>query len=651
MDAKSEPAALSTGIDCRNALVTRIALFLNYLSKSDYQKLVRDLMNRDIASEGEILRHMLEQKFVAPDELQHLKKTCLNFAKDQEDTRFGSLCIQFEFLTQSNLDLALEEQKTLSQNGSSIFLGDLLVDAGMLSERQRKLILQKQKMETTLREPKSAQKRESLREIREGGLTFLITHDGLKAFLVKTDQFDTEMELADLKDLIEKNGIIYGVETDDALTAFLKTDARKMDQFTVAKGLPPMDGMDGKISYLFEQDFLKAGQLGEDGSIDYRDRGEIPHIKKGDILAEKIVPKTGRDGVNIYGDAVPPNPPIDPPLTCGKGARLSEDGLQIMADRDGYPRLNRQGEVAVNEAYFIKGDVDYTTGHIKFEKSVFITGTIKSGFKVSAIDVVAKAVDGGTIQAKGDVCVKQGITDAAITVGGNLAAGFIHASEITCMGDMIVNKELVDTRVVMEGTFKMLRGRMYASTLYARGGARIWHVGSEKARPCNITVGTSHYLRKMLDSVDKRIEKQQTAYEMKRDEKTRAEKSLDQVDMLMDKLETHKSESVDNDKMMLQARKTALERKIRKLSREIDLFDAAIKKSVQEKFNLKKHGRDTPPKPILDVQGKLLSGTQINGRFSQRIISSDLFRARIMEISCRDEQNRQNNWEMVATRL
>lgn len=280
-----------------------------------------------------------------------------------------------------------------------------------------------------------------------------------------------------------------------------------------------MAGTDAQIFYLFDLDYLSPGRLEDDGTMDYKTRGQIPLATAGDILAEKIPSKAGRDGVDVFGDVVEAIPPKDMDILCGKGVSLSDNKLKAYADIDGYPKLSLDSTLSVNDAHVIKGDVDYTTGHVKFTKNVFITGTVKSGFKVEALDVVARSVDGGIIRAKGDVAVAQGITNAVIDAEGSVSASYVHRSSIGALGDVDITQEVVESNISLEGTFEMSRGKMYASTVSARGGAKIYHIGSIKTVPSNIEVGTSPYLKRALRTLNHEIEKTQTLLEAKMDEK------------------------------------------------------------------------------------------------------------------------------------
>ncbi|MBU4131080.1 MAG: FapA family protein [Proteobacteria bacterium] len=683
MEEKTSTPGQPIPIECQNSLVTKIALFLNYLNKENYQRLARDMNTTRITSEGEVLKLMMAKRYVHPQDISGLKKTCLSFARAQEDTRFGSLCIQFDFLTQSNLNLALEEQKVLAASGNNLFLGDLLVDAGMISERQRKLILQKQKNDNGFRKTGGTPSASTLmgqsgvKEIREMAITIRIPSDALSAHMMKTDQFNKSFSLENLKDLIEKNGIIYGVAPVERLQEFLDNDAYTKKFFDLARGLDPVDGTDAQIFYMFEQEHLKAGMISRDGSIDFKSRGDIPFAMAGEILAEKIPPKTGKSGVNVFGDVVPPAKPLDVKINCGNGVKLSEDKLQAIAQVSGYPKLTQTGELILNDAYIIKGNVDYTTGHIKFDKNIFITGTIKDGFKVEGIDVVARSVDGGIIRAKGNVCVENGVTDASIIAKGSISAGFIHRSTISCMGDVDVRKEVVETEMIIEGTFKMLKGKMYASTLSARGGAKIWQVGSEKSSPSVIAVGTSSYLENELKLLNQFIEKNQAYFETKTFEKNKADEEMTEANRQLESLKQSRQdllvqskqatkdlqpspekddlatclENVGQEITSIYALRALLEQKKEMFEREAAYFSNAVKQGVAEKFNLKRQNQANPPKPILDVSGKLLSGTRINGRYAKTVVKNEIARVRIMEMSCSSGDGSRKDWEMITTRL
>jgi hypothetical protein len=669
---KTDSSGQNNGLSSRNALILKIALFLNYLSKEDHQKLLYDLKQHQDNPAVDILKLMQVKNYISQANAVDLKKTCVSFAGAQEDSRFGSLCINFEFLTQSNLDLALEEQKKLTEQGRNIRLGELLIDAGMLSKRQCDLVLQKQKLENTFRkntpanEPATADEtvvcedefpdapsafdKTRMREIREDGMILLIQNDALKAFITKTKDFNNSICLEDIKFFLEQNGIIYGIVDDQSLEAFIRDEKYTATFLKAAEGLEPIDGTDAGVVYLFDRDYLKPGRFSEDGTIDFKERGAIPFVSAGDVLAEKIPPKEGKDGVSVYGEAIPKADAMDVTFVLGKGVRVSKDGLKVMADVNGNPRVSPGGEFSVNDAYYIEGDVDFNTGHVIFDKNVYITGSIKNGFRVEAINVVAKAVDGGIVKAQGDVFIQNGVTESVIEAKGNIKTGFMHRSKAACMGDMIIVKEIVDTEILLEGTFEMNRGRVYSSSIKAKGGAKIYSIGSEKSGPSTITVGMSGYLEKKLQEMDSRIEKRRNFLEARVLEKNTIQADLD---IITDKIELLqkslgqadiKIHGLKNDQALLESR-------LKKASHDILACEKVIKTADQEKLTLKRLEQASPSKPILDVAGKILAGTKINGKYAHLTLSRSLTRTRIMEINTQWEKGCKKRSEMVMTNL
>ena len=651
---KTNASGQNSGLSGRNGLILKIALFLNYLSKENYQKLLYDLQQHKDTPEIDILKLTRAKNYIRQADILSLKKICVNFARAQEDTRFGALCINFDFLTQSNLDLALEEQKRASQEKQNMLLGDLLVDAGMLSERQRNLILQKQKFENTTRKNTPAEPfgtsetlcaddehetleeppvfdKSRMREIREAGILLLIQNDALKAFITKTNDFDNSICLTDLKDLLGKNGIIYGLVDDQGLETFIKEEKYKATFLKVAEGLESIDETDAEVVYLFDRDYLKPGRFSEDGTIDFKERGKIPFVSAGDVLAEKIPPKEGKDGVSIFGDSILKAKAMDISFILGKGVRLSKDGLQVISDVNGNPKAKPTGEISVNDAYYIEGDVDFTTGHVKFDKNVYITGSIKRGFRVEAIDVVVNAVDGGIIKAQGDVFIQNGAAAAVIEARGSIKAGFMLKSKVSCMSNMTIVKEIIHCEIVLEGALEMKRGRMFSSSITAKGGVKIFNIGSAASSPATITVGTSNYLKKELQNIDSVIEKRQNLFDSLSFEKDRIESEL-------------KSHALNDEK-------TLLETKLKKISHDIEACAKAVKISANDKFMLKRIQQANPPKPILEIGGKALAGTRIFGRYSNLTLKENVSYSRIMEINSRSDEGLIKDWEMIITKL
>nr|NJM01191.1 DUF342 domain-containing protein [Desulfobacula sp.] len=472
--------------------------------------------------------------------------------------------------------------------------------------------------------------------------------------------------------------MIYGIVDNQSLESFINGKKYETAFLKVAEGLEPIDGTDAGVIFMFDRDYLKPGRLSDDGTIDFKERGEIPFVSAGDVLAEKIPPKEGKNGISIYGEAIPKAEAMDITFTLGKGVRLSRDGLKVLADVNGNPKVTAGGEFSVNDAYFIEGDVDFNTGHVIFDKNVYITGSIKNGFRVEAVDVVAKAVDGGIVKAQGDVFIENGVMESVIEAKGDIKAGFIHRSKATCLGDMVIVKEIVDTEILLEGIFEMNRGRVYASSIMAKGGAKIYRIGSEKSDPSTITVGVSGYLEKKLKNIDSIIEKKQNFLETRTLEKNKIEADLK---IIMEKLQDFDQSrqrtisimnEIKKDPLKIQDKielfqkslgeadvkihalndeRALLEVRLKKAAHDILACEKAIKAAVSDKFKLKQMEQANPSKPILDVAGKILAGTRVNGKYAHLTLTRTLTRTRIMEVDTQWEKGSKKKSEMVIANL
>ena len=666
----------------RNLLIVKIASFLGLLGKRSFEKLLSDLTKHNQQEDVDVLKLMKQGKYLSPQDINVLRHICLKFATKQEGNRFGELCLSFNFLTRSNLELALEEQKRLATKGLSIRLGDLLVDAGMLSKKQQKLILQKQKIAGKGDPDQTAHPLfcpsfdpNNVREIRDDQLVLLVQNDGLKAFLKKTDAFDPDMLLADLKFLLEKNGIIYGLVDDDHLTKFIAEPGYSEHVFEAANGLAPVDGTDASVVYIFETNYLQAGLMSEDGSFDFKNRGSVPFVSKGDVLAHKTRPRHGKDGVNIFGDTIEHIPASDLKFNIGKGVQVSEDGSQVIAAADGNPKAAPDGEISVVAAYFIEGDVDYTTGHIKFDKNVYITGTIKDGFRVEAIDVVAQTIDGGIIKAQGNVLIEDGVVESTIESKGSIKAGFIHSSKIIGAGNVDVTREIVDTDIISGGVFDMRKGKLYSSTVSTKDGAKVYSIGSEMSKPSHITVGTSLYIDNQMKQIDRDIEKHQNLLDKSSSEKNRMNTDLAPIQEALDnfehsqqrtlamiedlkakqdteKIETFQKSLNDTQKKIhdLQDKKSLIDAQLQKIQKDVDFFSSAVTNSVNEKLSLRRLVEKNNFKPVLDVYGKAFAGTKVSSRNCYVILSENVSRSRIMERNTSHSGTRTHS-EMMVTGL
>ncbi len=339
-----------------------------------------------------------------------------------------------------------------------------------------------------------------------------ISVDRIKAFLSikKTDsQF---LELSHVKAFLEKKDITYGIKMDHDIESWLFEARSGNEPFVIAEGKAHKCLKEAEIRYHFPIDYLHAGKINEDGSIDFRDRGGIPHVEEGTLLAEKINPEYGPPGMDVFGKQILMDRPDDLIFSAGPGSRLAEEDTRIYAATSGQPHLDALGNISVYPEFQIKGDLGFETGHVHFAGNVIVNGMVKEGFKVKCASLTAKEIRGAEIDITGDLNVSLGIVDTELVkVKGSVQAKFVHNSKINAFGDFIVQKEIIDSKICLSGACINDGGLIINSTISAKLGISAGTIGNPKSKPSILTVGVDEQINLLVKEIDSKIHMNKTA--------------------------------------------------------------------------------------------------------------------------------------------
>lgn len=236
-----------------------------------------------------------------------------------------------------------------------------------------------------------------------------------------------------------------------------------LEEKSLVKGLEfgwgelPENGFDAEIEYTFHTDPGEAQDL-----IDFR---SSRRVNEGGIICQKIPPKHGiKSGRNVRGEAIPPIQGFDFELAAGDGCKLSADGNDIKALRDGIAILSRTNrrvytlagerivpekievtikplvelnaedivDVALEDSVEIVGDLRDGSS-IVTEGEVFLGGDVEKGTKVIAgQDVIVDGyIWGGEISTEGSLFSSEGLENAVITADEDVnIKGIIQSSDV-----------------------------------------------------------------------------------------------------------------------------------------------------------------------------------------------------------------------------
>lgn len=317
--------------------------------------------------------------------------------------------------------------------------------------------------------------------------------DGMTGFikLIKQGENPTPAAKERLMAALQENRITYGIKE----SSVEKLAARPIYniKIEVAKGLPPVYGQDGTITYYVKRDSEYRPEINLEGTVDYKNLDYFQLVKKDQILAEITKETDGTEGVNVYGAPLPTKNGRPTSSPAGKNTHLAEDNTLLLSDCDGVIRFIRD-IVDVNEVLKVKGNVDQLTGNINFTGDVNIEGDVSNGFSVkSGGNIIVKGVvEDAAIEAAGNVHISNGINGGgtnSINVGGNLKCKYIEHANIHVEGNINADY-IIDSNVTCMGNVELAGSRelVVGGQVRVLGELRAKDIGSESGRNTKIEV-------------------------------------------------------------------------------------------------------------------------------------------------------------------
>jgi uncharacterized protein len=342
---------------------------------------------------------------------------------------------------------------------------------------------------------------------------FELTSDKMAARLVlrhpgPDGQMPSEHEL---RNLLANNLIVFGVKEDvikDLFAQFAKGTI-PADQVIVAEGLAPEHGQNGKIEFLFATETSLAPKVNPDGSVDYRNVDIVVAVPKGKELVRLKPPEPGKPGTTIFGEEIPYREGSPAVLPVGPNTGPDpENGASLIALIDGIVRYTG-GCVEVTEGYVIKGDVDFSTGNIKYDKSVIINGDLKAGFSVECGGdlQVSGLIEDCTVNVGGNVLCKHGFIGqgkGVIDAKGNVNIGFILNQTVKSRKNVNVAREAINCTIYARQSITIHGNPLSIAggTLVAREAISVYTVGNHSGVHTDLEVGLDFALLEDLKKND-----------------------------------------------------------------------------------------------------------------------------------------------------
>ncbi|MCG8687607.1 MAG: FapA family protein [Desulfobacterales bacterium] len=522
-------------------MLEKIALQKNLITKDQCLQALeacRGAKNMELALKD----YFVTQKIIPPKQMKHLVSTFYALKTMQKNNLFGTVAMKLGMVEKKLfIEEVARQKKEFAEKRQPKFIGEIWVKKQVLTREQYQQIIQYNQTKSTPAKVQEAtaqpdatnndgQTNEqldretevspvdtqpeqsdeivhdySLKQDLPGGLILEIDAQAMNAFLQKKDEFKDTITPSEILEHLTEYDIFFGIVKENDLQGFIDSSGFKTNKFKVASGRKPKPGKNARIEYYFDTDHLKAGGMDEEGNVDFKDRGVIPWVEEGVLLAEKFPMTEAVQGRNIFDQVVEVPLVTDTTLRFKTGVICSEDDLKLFSEISGHPKLDLSGNIQVTETFVAPKDVNYQTGHLDYSGNVVVKGTLKAGFMVRGEEVRINTVDGGDIYAKGDVIIINGANDARIYTRGNIKAKFIQNSEIFCLGNLTVDKEIVDSRIETSGSVTIPNGEVISSKIKCNKGLVTRHLGTDKSVPNVVTLGVDAFTTKELKAIRKKI--------------------------------------------------------------------------------------------------------------------------------------------------
>ena len=293
---------------------------------------------------------------------------------------------------------------------------------------------------------------------------------------------------------LKASNVVFGLRED--VIKMIADDRKYSQKLCVAVAQLPIDGVSGSITYKYDKKVEAAPTENERGFVDYKDLGLIRVVRTGDVIADIILPTEGEPGVDVRGGKIAQYPGKKAQFTLGPNTKITEDEQHVVAAADGR-LIFKNNAFTVETTVIINGDVDASVGNISFIGDVIIKGNVCEGFKVSSNTniTVSGEVNGATLEAGGNITIKQGCVFAKITCHGNVSALFCERSSINCDGNISAqNYVICNIYCAGELTIKASNGSLIGGKYTILNSLEASNIGSKTYTPTDITLGDNAIL-------------------------------------------------------------------------------------------------------------------------------------------------------------
>lgn len=347
-----------------------------------------------------------------------------------------------------------------------------------------------------------------------------VLQEGMEAYVLLTPPENGGGEAGPklIRAALKEAGVVYGI-MDRVMFEIAMSKPYNQGKILVALGTPKEDGVDAQIVEHFSREIDISPYQNADGTVDYKRLNIVREVKAGTVIATITPGTNGTDGTNVRGELYKAKPGKTQLLLRGTNTILSEDGLQLIAEKGGH-LIYQDDRFSIETVFIVEGSVDNNTGNISFSGDVLIKGDVREGYTIRSGGSVRVrgVVEGGSIYADGDVTIDggfngmkrgevetgKGITskflqNCTVRAKEDIRSGAVINSIIFCDGQLVVTS---DKGVIVGGRCTVLRSVE----------AKV--IGTDVNTPTQITVGLSPTILAEKQELEQAMEEVESSKDM-----------------------------------------------------------------------------------------------------------------------------------------
>lgn len=351
--------------------------------------------------------------------------------------------------------------------------------------------------------------------------TLKVSNDNMYALMclnANDSEEDIILSEALVLDFLASQNIVSGIN-HIAISSFVE-HAMYGQYICVAQGTPAAKGADGHYEFHKEmQDMKKKPLINQDGTADYKNSLNLAIISEGECLATYIPPTAGTEGIDVFGNVLPPlgNGKDALPLR-GRGIYHDDSKTNYYAQYSGHIVMDGSA-INIEKLYRVNGDLNIEIGNIRFDGDVEVCGDVRSGLEIDATgDVFIHGhVGGSLIKAGKNAVIDKGIQGRGICeiiAGNDIVCKFVESCYMEAgqniYADSILNSHVIAKQQVLV-TSKT--GMVISSEVYGMTGVIVKEAGNDMSTSTLLRSGLpreeyarSIELKKLIKETDTKID-------------------------------------------------------------------------------------------------------------------------------------------------